>query len=1088
MHIMWQFKHKIVLLFILLTSLSTLKADGVDLHKLGHIRHLMGAWGPQHLLTETQREGFLVWGKLQVANRKLSFLAVNSVPSLVIIGFDTDNFFSIGHSQWNEAAWKSLGSNIREPFATWVNSSMTTKAVVNLCMKIQIPGRSNESMQCQEVTEEQMRQLLASGELTLSEAHIQDNFYLQPTYNFYQSNHNWRFQPSPQDADYLGISVTEKLNVLPRKDQSIKSFVDWLRNSELKPYTVFLQSMKRLSLQPITQLKDNLWTNGHELLQINEDGKKWKLYLSSGGILESQVNRDMHHLLKFNDAIQWQWNDELLIRGQTSLGELPIGKMQYREAPQNSSLTSIDMEYRWGPIHWREIYSEQKLDPESQSLKMETEMLFPEGWQRTSLLLDHSAYKLEGKALGKMLDSQISISLTMPIPNSPYSPAPYHLKLQPSDTLMSEVRQAAFQAMREELQKDHTADQKQKKRLVNNPDFGTRMEPGMHTDEHALTHDQRLELLDLQILQEELTIEHAKVLQALESQAKLREKWLAKKKQTQAELEKMQSMLAKEWVDLPEYQNMWTDLKASMKKVDTSQDQQIKQSGVVQTQAVPQITNTSSSSTKLNALRIKNDQEGMNELMEAMRDSDKLELALTKRIQQHETFLETLSLRHDRLETRRQQIEARQKRFSRLHTRRGDSLKVWKEYLDAAKKVMAENDPKRFLRENPDPGETEKCDKSSCKKSIKKCNGRPRKCRTICIEWNQKCVTIEHPERGNWRLDLKARREAYSMAAYHVTRYKQLIALNNQRSEHLNGSQSNMEIAHLKAELQEVKNDQALAQSKLNALNKELSQHILQQEQLDLQDFTFAEDLKSFRKKYNEIKRKYNAANEPITKLAKVLELNSLAIKQQARFLKRWKTANEQLNDLDNREAPLRLKRASLEDKLLQNFEENAALRSQANSDKQIARLQSVPRPPVKTSQRKISSVRRQTLQIIDSRMERVQTFIEQHEQDSGSSFIYFKLLHLQYSDDLQAKRSDYVECDAKIELFGQQFVMRTFPWDRSLKSLKDHIRQQIPFLLEQRQLEIYDLPDTRRLFENSLSLDSAEHPESKLKLKDGSN
>ena len=77
------------------------------------------------------------------------------------------------------------------------------------------------------------------------------------------------------------------------------------------------------------------------------------------------------------------------------------------------------------------------------------------------------------------------------------------------------------------------ADEKQKKRLVNNPDFGTRMEPGMHSDDHALTHDQRLELLDLQILQEELTIEHAKVLQALESQAKLREKWLAKKKQTQ---------------------------------------------------------------------------------------------------------------------------------------------------------------------------------------------------------------------------------------------------------------------------------------------------------------------------------------------------------------------------------------------------------------------------------------------------------------------------------------------------------------------------------------------------------------------------
>ena len=35
---------------------------------------------------------------------------------------------------------------------------------------------------------------------------------------------------------------------------------------------------------------------------------------------------------------------------------------------------------------------------------------------------------------------------------------------------------------------------------------------------------------------------------------------------------------------------------------------------------------------------MKGDKEGMNELMEAMRDSDKLELALTKRIQQHETF------------------------------------------------------------------------------------------------------------------------------------------------------------------------------------------------------------------------------------------------------------------------------------------------------------------------------------------------------------------------------------------------------------------------------------------------------------------
>ena len=120
--------------------------------------------------------------------------------------------------------------------------------------------------------------------------------------------------------------------------------------------------------------------------------------------------------------------------------------------------------------------------------------------------------------------------------------------------------------MRQELEKNHKADDKQKKRLVNNPDFGTTMEPGMHSDDHALNHDQRLELLDLQILQEQLNIEHAKVLQALDSQAKLREKWLKKKKQTQAELEKMQSMLAKEWVDLPEYQNMWSDLKASMKQ------------------------------------------------------------------------------------------------------------------------------------------------------------------------------------------------------------------------------------------------------------------------------------------------------------------------------------------------------------------------------------------------------------------------------------------------------------------------------------------------------------------------------------------
>ncbi len=1085
---MWPYKHKIVLLLLLLSSFCSVKAVGVDLHKLGHIRHLMGAWGPQHLLTEAQREGFLVWGKLQIANRKLPFLAVNSVPSLVLIGFNEDNFFSIGHSQWNEASWQTLGSNLREPFATWVRSSMTTKSIVNICMKMQIPGRGQQSVRCQEVSEEAMRQLLATGDLTLAEAHTQDNFYLQPKYKFYQSNHNWRFQPSPQDAEFLGIPVTQKLDVLPIKDQKIKAFVDWLRNEELKPFGVFLQSMKRMSLQPITQLKGNLWTNGHEIVQINDEGQKWKLYISSGGLLQSQVDREMHHLVKFQNAVQWEWNDELHIIGKTNLGELPIGEMQYREAPQTSSLTSVDMEYRWGPIHWREIYSEQRLDPESQTLAMETEMLFPEGWQRTSLVLDHSSYKLTGKALGKMLESQISIAMTMPIPNSPYSPAPYHLKLQPSDTLMSEVRQAAFEAMRGELEKNHKADDKQKKRLVNNPDFGTTMEPGMHSDDHALSHDQRLELLDLQILQEQLNIEHAKVLQALESQAKLREKWLTKKKQTQAELEKMQSMLAKEWVDLPEYQNMWSDLKSSMKKVETSQDKQGLTSEEAETSSAPQIVKSTAPAGADKGLRMKGDKEGMNELMEAMRESDKLELALTKRIQQHETFLETLRLRQERLETRRQQIDARQKRFSRLHARRGSSLKVWQEYLDAAKKVMAENDPKRFLRENPDPGETQKCAKSNCKKSINKCNGRPRKCRKICIEWNQKCVTIEHPERGNWRLTLKARREAHSMAAYHVTRYKQLISLNNQRAEHLNGSKSSMEIAHLDAELKEVKNDQALAQSKLNALNKELSQHILQQEQLDLKDFTFAEDLKSFRKKYNEIKRKYNLAKEPITKLAKVLELNSLAIKQQARFLKRWKTANEQLNDLDNREAPLRLKRAKLEDKLLQNFEENAALRSQASSENQLARLKSSPRPPVKKAQRRISSVRRQTLQIIDSRMDRVKTFIEQHEQDSGASFIYFKLIQLQYSDDLQAKKSDYVECNAEIELFGQNFVMRTFPWDRSLESLKEHIRQQMPFLLEQRQLEVYDLPDTRRLFEDTLSLDSAEHPQSTLKLKSDRN
>ena len=142
----------------------------------------------------------------------------------------------------------------------------------------------------------------------------------------------------------------------------------------------------------------------------------------------------------------------------------------------------------------------------------------------------------------------------------------------------------------------------------------------------------------------------------------MREKWLAKKKQTQDELEKMQSMLAKEWVDLPEYQNMWTDLKASMKKVEDSQEKQNSETGQACI-SIPQISKTTTAAEKLTGLRMKDDKEGMNELMEAMRDSDKLELALTKRIQQHETFLETLRLRQERLETRKQQIEARQKRF-----------------------------------------------------------------------------------------------------------------------------------------------------------------------------------------------------------------------------------------------------------------------------------------------------------------------------------------------------------------------------------------------------------------------------------------
>ena len=167
--------------------------------------------------------------------------------------------------------------------------------------------------------------------------------------------------------------------------------------------------MKRMSLQPMTQLKDNLWTNGQEIVQINHEGQNGSSISLLEVCFESQIDREMHHLVKFQNAVQWEWNDELHIIGKTNLGELSIGKMQYREAPQNSNLTSDRYGISWGPIHWREIYSEQRLDPESQSLKMETDMLFPEGWQRTSLLLDHSSYKLEGQALGKMLESQISI-------------------------------------------------------------------------------------------------------------------------------------------------------------------------------------------------------------------------------------------------------------------------------------------------------------------------------------------------------------------------------------------------------------------------------------------------------------------------------------------------------------------------------------------------------------------------------------------------------------------------------------------------------------------------------------------------------
>jgi len=67
----------------------------------------------------------------------------------------------------------------------------------------------------------------------------------------------------------------------------------------------------------------------------------------------------------------------------------------------------------------------------------------------------------------------------------------------------------------------------------------------------------------------------------------------------------------------------------------------------------------------------------------------------------------------------------------------------------------------------------------------------------------------------------------------------------------------------------------------------------------------------------------------------------------------------------------------------------------------------------------------------------------------------------------LQAKRADYVECNAKVELFGKEFVLRTFPWDRSLEGLKKHIKEQIPLLLQQRHLQIHELPDTRTLFQD---------------------
>ena len=113
-----------------------------------------------------------------------------------------------------------------------------------------------------------------------------------------------------------------------------------------------------------------------------------------------------------------------------------------------------------------------------------------------------------------------------------------------------------------------------------------------------------------------------------------------------------------------------------------------------------------------------------------------------------------MRLRQERLETRRQQIDARQ-RFSRLHARRGSSLKVWQEYLDAAKKVMAENDPKRFLRENQTLAKPKNVPNQAVRNlSINAMDVLENVVRFV-LNGIKKCVTIEHPERGNWRLTLR---------------------------------------------------------------------------------------------------------------------------------------------------------------------------------------------------------------------------------------------------------------------------------------------------------------------------------------------